>query len=142
MMNDYSEIFGVHESTMLGDADQAITKCDLWDWLKNYKTDENRGFLFSRHPNLDRIHSAMNYYGHSGASYAWTMRIMEEIAKVGWKNYRDRIAKTKKQHVETMNPLQYAQQFQNTPGFEGQYDVMKKFSEGKITYAEMRATCG
>jgi len=26
----------------------------------------------------------MKYYGHSGVSYAWTMRQMEYIAKNGW----------------------------------------------------------
>ncbi len=149
MARNYREIFGIDECVMLEDADQAITKCDLWDWIKNYAPEENQGFLFSRHPNLDRIHSAMKYEGHSGSSYAWTMRIMEQIARVGWDTYREKATQVKKrrvsktvQHLETMNPLQLSQKFKNTPGFEGQYEAMKKFSEGKMTYAEMRAMCG
>ena len=70
------------ERELLTDAHQAITACDLWDWLKTYTPE--KGFMFSNHPNLDRINAAMKYTGHSGTSYGWTMRTMENIAKLGW----------------------------------------------------------
>ena len=70
------------EREMLADAYQAITACDLWDWMKTYTPDQ--GFMFSSHPNLDRINAAMKYGGHSGTSYGWMMRTMENIAKLGW----------------------------------------------------------
>jgi hypothetical protein len=72
------------EREMLADAYQAITACDLWDWMKNYTPD--KGFVFSSHPNLDRINAALKYTGHSGTSYGWMMRTMENIAKLGWNN--------------------------------------------------------
>ena len=71
-----------NEQEMLDDAHQAITACDLLDWMKTYTPD--KGFMFSNHPNLNRINAAMKYTGHSGTSYAWTMRKMEQIAKLGW----------------------------------------------------------
>jgi hypothetical protein len=72
------------ERELLIDAYQAITACDLWDWMKTYTPDKDKGFVFSTHPNLDRINAAMKYQGHSGGSYGWTMRTMEHIAKLGW----------------------------------------------------------
>lgn len=84
MPYDYASLFKEHEVQMLEDAEAAITQCDLWDWLREYTPEEGKGFSFSRHPNLDRINSAMKYEGHSGSSYAETMRCMEYIAKHGW----------------------------------------------------------
>jgi hypothetical protein len=72
------------ERELLTDAYQAITACDLWDWMKTYTPDKDKGFVFSTHPNLDRINAAMKYQGHSGGSYGWTMRTMEHSAKLGW----------------------------------------------------------
>ena len=112
------------ESEMLQDARDAITKCDLWDWLKTYTPEDGKGFMFTSHPNLDRISAAMKYTGHSGASYGFTMRKMEQEAK------------------SKITPLDIAKECQDKPGFEGQYDAMKRFSEGKMTYAEMRSLCG
>jgi hypothetical protein len=81
MTRDYSSIYETHDAEMLADADNAITECDLWEWLKNYEPEGGKGFMFSQHPNLTRINTAMKYGGHSGASYGWTMRTMEQIAK-------------------------------------------------------------
>lgn len=84
MPYNYSDLFSEHEVVVLKDADAAITQCDLWDWLREYTPEDGKGFMFSEHPNLTRINNAMKYTGHSGASYGWTMRQMEYIAKHGW----------------------------------------------------------
>ena len=75
---------------MLEDADNAITQTELWHWLKNYEPEDGKGFMFSNHPNLDRINNAMKYGGHSGSSYGWTMRMMEYISKKGWQAFVDK----------------------------------------------------
>ena len=81
-MQNFPSHYSKLERELLTDAHQAITACDLWDWMKTYTPD--KGFMFSSHPNLDRINAAMKYTGHSGTSYGWTMRTMENIAKLGW----------------------------------------------------------
>jgi hypothetical protein len=64
----------------------------MWNWLRNYEVDRNRGFMFTRDvPELDRISEEMAKDpvndGHSGASYGCTMRSMEYIAKNGYDNF-------------------------------------------------------
>ena len=85
----FETIYSAHESEMLRDAYQAITTCDLWDWLRTYTPE--KGFMFSGHPNLTRINAEIKYDGHSGASHAMTMRVMESIAKVGWDEHKNRV---------------------------------------------------
>jgi hypothetical protein len=58
------------------------------------------GFMFSQHPMIGAISSYMKYEGHSGASYAMTMRQMEFIAKNGWDSY---LAQTAGKQVEPKN---------------------------------------
>lgn len=87
----FSTLYTSDETLMLADAHAAITKCELWDWMKNYEPDDTRGFMLSRHPNLERINAAMTFEGHSGSSYAWTMRVMEDIAKRGWEPHKNRV---------------------------------------------------
>lgn len=169
MSHNYRDLYDNFEADMLQDADNAITSCGLWDWLAQYTPEDGKGFMFSEHPNLTRINNAMKYGGHSGSSYAWTMRQMEYIAKNGWTlfefNARERIRKDEeskrlKQLTSavmnadqiintairnsngTLNPLHVAEASRGVPGFEGQADAMKRFSEGKMTYAEMRSLCG
>ncbi len=154
---------------MLKDADTAITQCGLWDWLRDYTPEEGKGFMFSSHPNLTRINEAMKYGGHSGSSHAWTMRQMEYIAKHGWElfqfNAREQRRKEEDEEKQrnlanavgnavyvlnkaftnnsgVVNPLTIAEASRGVPGFEGQADAMKRFAEGKMSYAEMRSLCG
>jgi len=72
------------ECRMLEDAYDAVTECNLWEWLKTYSPHANEGFLLSTHPNLNAISLAMQYDTHSGASFAWTLRTLQSIARLGW----------------------------------------------------------
>lgn len=88
MSHNYFEIYEDSEAKMLQDADNAITECNLWEWLKEFTPKENEGFMFSNHENLNLIHSKMKLIDyHSGSSYGWTMRQMEYVAKNGWDKY-------------------------------------------------------
>lgn len=80
--------FDAHEATMLDDAFEAITRADMWEYLRLPSTPGKDGFMFSPAIELAAINAEMKYEGHSGASYAWTMRQMELIAKKGWDVYR------------------------------------------------------
>ena len=148
MPYNYADLFSKHDADMLEDADNAITECGLWGWLAEYTPEDEKGFSWSKHPNLDRINKAMKYQGHSGSSCAWTMRQMEYIAKHGFDMFQFKVRQENLsnglQNVKTKNPdpVQIAEAFRNVPGFEGQADAMKRFAEGKMTYAEMRSLCG
>lgn len=72
-----------HEKLMLDDAYKAVSTAKKWSYLKN-KTFDESGFMFCTDDELSTISNAMKYQGHSGASFAWTMRQMEYIAKDGW----------------------------------------------------------
>ena len=80
---------------MLADAYQAIAATDMWDYMRLPTTPGKDGFMFSSAIELAVINAAMKYTGHSGASYGWTMRQMEAIAKEGLDVYGNRIRATR-----------------------------------------------
>ncbi len=88
-MNKYLKLYPKLDATMLEDADAAITTCGLWEWMSTYNPTAGEGFMFSNHPNLDKISQAMKYEGHSGASYGWTMRTMQQVARLGWDKFAE-----------------------------------------------------
>ena len=64
-----------------------IDSNNLWDFFKTYDPDHDKGFLFSSHPTLEQISTALHNDGHSGASFAITMRNMQLIANNDWDTY-------------------------------------------------------
>jgi hypothetical protein len=57
-----------------------IEQNNLWKYFKNH--DLKEPFMFS-----NEINNYNWYNGHSGASWALSMRVMERIAKDGWENF-------------------------------------------------------
>ena len=55
---------------------------DVWEYLHNYSPPSNTGFMFCDDDIVNRI-SHFSNMGHSGSSFAWTMRQLEFIAKNG-----------------------------------------------------------
>jgi hypothetical protein len=84
MARVYEDAFPVYEAYLLQDMDNAITECNLWDWLKTFEADGDKGFLFTLDPNIDKIMATVKHQGHSGFSFAWCMRHMQAVAKKGW----------------------------------------------------------
>lgn len=81
-------------------AHQAISRCELWNWLRNYEPEEDKGFVFTIGvPELDKLSEEMNKDpvndGHSGASYGCTMRNMEYIAKHGYEAFKAEVTRNK-----------------------------------------------
>ena len=70
----------------------AVSQLELWSWLKTFEPDEDDGFMFSSHPNVTNIGNKMeslpNPPGHSGSSFAFTMRDLQYIAKNGMEKYK------------------------------------------------------
>jgi len=92
-MSDLSFIRDSHTRSLVQNGHTAITQLELWDWLASYVPDEDVGFVWSNHPNINRIVTKMESLpdapGHSGGSFAFTMRALEYIAKHGMDGYRN-----------------------------------------------------
>ncbi len=124
-----------------------------------------QGFMFSDAPELREIDLHMKYGGHSGSSYAWTMRNMEYIAKNGWNAYviSKGIKPVVPPIIATINavdsflaskpPTNDLTAFANAiqkdagmraqiPDIDQQADALRKFASGGMSYAEMRSLCG
>ena len=99
--------FTDHQATMLGDAYDAVTKADMWEYLRLASTPGPDGFMLSPAIELAAINAEMTYGGHSGASYAWTMRQMEAIAKKGWETYANTI-RAKKAEEQLRHEVEFA----------------------------------
>ena len=81
-MIDYISIgYTKDEEEMLQDAYQAIEKTNMWGYMKQEPSGE--GYMYTDDEELRLIHRHLEYDGHSGASFAWTMRTMQQIAKLG-----------------------------------------------------------
>lgn len=78
---------GHNEEKILKNMYDAISKLKLWEWLKTYRPEEGKGFMWSRAPEITQIGNAVVADGHSGASFAYAMRHMDTIAKKGWEHY-------------------------------------------------------
>lgn len=62
---------------------------NAWEYLSTYSPPLHRGFMFSYNDEIvDRVQKNMEA-GHSGCSWAWTMRHIEFIAKNGLAGHRE-----------------------------------------------------
>jgi len=85
-MTDFSFITSHHERKMVESAFKAISIAEKWEFLKTFKPNANEGFMFTSNETAEEIMTCVNEAyngGHSGASMAWTMRIMQLIARKG-----------------------------------------------------------
>lgn len=92
MEPNFKGIYSGDEPRMLRDAYDAITEHELWDWLKNFNVHSNEGFTLTFDMNLVTIRLAMKY-PHTTSTFELTMKIMQDIARVGWEKHRDNAIK-------------------------------------------------
>ena len=71
-MTEYPKL-STHIFEMVLDGMNAIKLAECEEWVKNFD-DPNTGFMFCNSPNIEKINNKLNYGGHSGCSYAYTMR--------------------------------------------------------------------
>jgi len=82
-MIDYVSIgYTSDEQEMLQDAYDAIEKVKMWDYMKQEPGGDG-GYMFTDDEELRLIHRHLKYDGHSGFSFAWTMKTMQHIARLG-----------------------------------------------------------
>jgi hypothetical protein len=78
----FSYISNKYEKEMLINGWQAVTQLEAWNHLLNLKG----SIIFSQDPMINRIYSKMEqlgYSGHSGTSFACTIRNLQYLAKQG-----------------------------------------------------------
>lgn len=84
---DFSFLKSFNWIEMLTDAYKAVSQTESWDLIK--QDPGSGGFMFSQNSWMNPINTALTYSGHSGGSYAMTMRHMQYIAQNGWTAYCD-----------------------------------------------------
>ena len=81
---DFSKIQDTYLRQMMENAFNAITATEGgWDFIRTFAEES---FMFSHNPIVHTISDNMvklGFDGHSGASFGWTMRSMEYLAKHG-----------------------------------------------------------
>jgi hypothetical protein len=83
---DFSFVEDSMTREMFDDAYNAIDA--VWGGWEFMERDPGEGgFMYSSDPYSAAIQKNMKYDGHSGASYGWTMRVMQKIARVGWERF-------------------------------------------------------
>jgi hypothetical protein len=92
-MQDFTFIKDTHSRNLIINGYHAVSRCEAWDFLKNFTPNSNDGFMFTEHPKVYEIGNMMESCphppGHSGFSFAWTMRQLESIAKNGYEGYKN-----------------------------------------------------
>jgi hypothetical protein len=92
-MQDFTFIKDTHSRNLVINGHHAVSRCEAWDFLKNFTPNNNEGFMFTNHPKVYEIGNMMESCphppGHSGCSFAWTMRQLESIAKDGYEGYKN-----------------------------------------------------
>ena len=83
------EVYGSDFRPSLKHMYDAITILNLWDFIRQNPPDADKGYMFSNAEEIYQIgnHTLVERDGHSGATFAYAMRIMQKIAHVGWNNF-------------------------------------------------------
>jgi hypothetical protein len=91
-MTDFSFIRDPHTRHLISNGYTAVNQLELLGWLSNFCPRDREGFMWSSHPNIkkicDKMESLPDAPGHSGSSFAITMRHLEYIAKHGIEEYK------------------------------------------------------
>ena len=74
------------------------TESCTWSYLRDNPPSESTGYMFSNNPAFTAIMNHMEV-GHSGSSYAWTMRILQYIATHGLDAYIAECPRPRSQNV-------------------------------------------
>jgi len=85
-------IESIHTRHMIENGYQAVNTLELWDFLSKFEPEEGKGFMFTDCHEINKIGEKMeelpNSPGHSGSSFAFTMRHLQYIAKHGLDKYK------------------------------------------------------
>ena len=84
-------IYGQDARKQLKEMHEAITELNLWQMIHDNPPREDRGYMWDTNLNdmLQQIgnHPNVIKYGHSGATFAFSMRIMQQISLIGFDQF-------------------------------------------------------
>jgi len=78
------KVYGTDFRPHLLDMAQTTTRLKLWNWFKNESPNQDEGYMFWDHPNINKISNQLENNDHSGATFGYCMRQMQCIAKIGF----------------------------------------------------------
>lgn len=81
------QVYGCDFRISLKDMADTVDRLELWDWFKNDSPPEDSGYMYWRHPNINKISNGLSNNDHSGATFGYAMRCMQAIAKQGFDNW-------------------------------------------------------
>jgi hypothetical protein len=70
-----------HSRQMIYNGYMASERLELGDWFKTWEPEANKGYIFTNHPNIEKLLNATESDGHSGASFAWMCRNLQAFYK-------------------------------------------------------------
>ena len=69
---------------MFKDAFDTLERTEgAWEWMKTAEPPKDEGFMWWNDPMCNKLKNNLDG-GHSGASAAFCMRIMQQMTKLGW----------------------------------------------------------
>ena len=83
------KVYGIDFRESLKDMADTIDRLEFWDWLKNENPPSNEGYMCWNHKNVNAISDGLNDNQHSGATFAFAMRCMQSIAKLGFEDWNN-----------------------------------------------------
>ena len=60
---------------------QFIISNKLQKWFQDFEPDSDKGYMWSSSPIIDQISNGVQDDGHSGATFGYCLRIMQDIFK-------------------------------------------------------------
>ncbi len=66
---------------------------NAWNWMATVEPPSNTGYMFWNDPYLKKITANMDD-GHSGASYAISLRVAQKMAKMGWDRWAEEMLRS------------------------------------------------
>ena len=71
------------EEAMKNNVNNMVSKIkndsELYNWFMNFEPENNKGYMWTNHPNINKISELVYSDGHSGASFAICLRKSKKI---------------------------------------------------------------
>lgn len=75
------EVYGKDFSESVNNMFQFIISNNLQKWFQDFEPESDKGYMWSSSPIIDQISNGVQDDGHSGATFSYCLRIMQDIFK-------------------------------------------------------------
>ena len=85
-VTDYKhlDVYGSDFRPCIKDMADTTTRLNLWTWFREESPPDDTGYMWWGHENIHKISNGLKDNQHSGATFAFCMRVMQAIAKQGF----------------------------------------------------------